>query len=110
MRGTQTAGSEGIVEFLTIYPGWYRGRAVHIHLRVQVGGDAVLTTQVYFDDAHTEAVYTDAPYAEFGPPDTSNADDVIAGDIVAGGNLLDLAAGPTSNGDGTVALLNLGIP
>ncbi|HET9542285.1 MAG TPA: hypothetical protein VFP02_04350, partial [Acidimicrobiales bacterium] len=34
LRGTQTAGDDGIVAFTTIYPGWYRGRAVHIHVRV----------------------------------------------------------------------------
>ncbi len=108
-RGTQTAGDDGIVEFLTIYPGWYRGRAVHIHLRVRLDGGTVLTSQVYFDEDYTAGVYAEDPYAAFGPPDTSNDSDRIAGDPRADGTLLHLGAGETSAGTGTLALLNLGI-
>lgn len=109
LRGTQTADDQGIVEFLTIYPGWYRGRAVHIHLRVAVGGRRVLTGQIYFDDAYTRTVYQSEPYAAFGLPDTPNARDGIAGDPAAQGTLLSTVAGPTARGTGTLALLNLGV-
>ena len=47
--------ADGIVEFATIYPGWYRGRAVHIHLRVHRGGATVLTSQLFFPDDYTDA-------------------------------------------------------
>jgi protocatechuate 3,4-dioxygenase beta subunit len=109
MRGTQTANDEGIVEFLTVYPGWYSGRAVHIHLRVHLADATVLTSQMFFDDDYTASVYASAPYAEFGLPDTPNASDNIAGNTEAEGTLLHTSAGETSKGAGTVALLNLGI-
>jgi len=109
LRGTQTADADGIVEFLTIYPGWYHGRAVHIHLRVHLDDATVLTSQMFFDPDYTAAVYSAAPYAQFGLPDTSNASDSIAGDPKSEGTLLHTVAGETSKGAGTVALLNLGV-
>jgi hypothetical protein len=54
-------------------------------------------------------VYAAAPYAEFGPPDTPNSADRIAGNTEAEGTMLHTSAGETANGTGTVALLNLGI-
>jgi protocatechuate 3,4-dioxygenase beta subunit len=110
LRGTQTAGDDGIVEFLTIVPGWYPGRAVHIHLRVHVDGDVVRTSQVYFDPDLLAEVYAAAPYDEFGLPDTSNESDGIAGDPGADGTLLHTSAAETAAGTGTLALLNVGIP
>jgi protocatechuate 3,4-dioxygenase beta subunit len=109
MRGTQTADADGIVEFLTVYPGWYSGRAVHIHLRVHLDDGAVLTSQMFFDADYTASVYSGAPYDEFGLPDTSNEADNIAGDTKAEGTLLHTSAGDTAKGAGTLALLNLGI-
>ena len=53
LRGFQTADADGILEFTTIYPGWYEGRAVHIHVRARVDGSDVLTSQLYFDEAYT---------------------------------------------------------
>ena len=43
-------GAAGVVEFLTVYPGWYRGRTVHIHAKVHLDGSTVLTTQFFFPD------------------------------------------------------------
>ncbi len=109
LRGTQTADDNGIVEFLTVYPGWYSGRAVHIHLRVHLADTTVLTSQMFFDADYTAGVYAAAPYAEFGLPDTPNSSDRIAGDPQAEGTLLHTTAGETSLGAGTLGLLNLGI-
>jgi protocatechuate 3,4-dioxygenase beta subunit len=109
LRGTQVAGDDGIVEFLTLYPGWYSGRAVHIHLRVHLDDATVLTSQLFFDEDYTAAVYADAPYSDYGLPDTSNSSDAIAGDPTAEGTLLHLAAAATVNGGGSLGLLNLGI-
>jgi hypothetical protein len=109
LRGTQTADANGIVEFLTIYPGWYRGRAVHIHLRVHLADSTVLTSQMFFDGDYTAGVYAGAPYAEFGLPDTSNAADSIAGDPAAEGTLVHTSPADTAGGAGTLGLLNLGI-
>lgn len=105
LRGTQNADSDGIVEFITVYPGWYTGRAVHIHVRVHVDDEIVATSQLFFDEAFTEQVFSQEPYAEFGMPDTSNAADTIAGDTAAEGTLLSLLPAD----DGTTALLQLSV-
>jgi protocatechuate 3,4-dioxygenase beta subunit len=109
LRGTQPARADGIVEFATIYPGWYRGRAVHIHLRVHRGGATVLTSQLFFPDDYTESVYAAAPYAQFGTPDTRNDQDSIAGHPTTEGTPLSVRAADTGRGPGTLALLNLGV-
>ena len=109
LRGTQTSNDEGIVEFLTVFPGWYRGRTPHIHLRVRVGDTAVLASQMFFDETYAKTVYTSGVYAQFGLPDTTNASDNIAGNAAAEGTILVMTAGATSRGDGTLALLNVGI-
>lgn len=53
------------------------GRAVHIHVKVNLGGSATFTGQLFFDEATTAAVYEAEPYAARGEPDTSNAADGI---------------------------------
>jgi protocatechuate 3,4-dioxygenase beta subunit len=77
LRGIQKTDTNGVATFTTIYPGWYRGRAVHIHVKVHVGGDVVHTGQIFFSDALTESVYKSAPYAARGNPDTPNTGDSI---------------------------------
>ena len=77
MRGVQRTDKTGLAVFTTVYPGWYRGRAVHIHVKVHVGGDVVHTGQLFFSDALTETVYGSAPYAARGNPDVTNANDSI---------------------------------
>lgn len=109
LRGTQTAGDDGIVEFLSIVPGWYTGRAVHVHLRVHSGSKIVLTTQMYFDAYYLTDVYRSNPYRQFGPPDTSNEQDSIAGRPAVDGTLLHTVKADTSVGPGTLAMLNLGV-
>ena len=108
-RGTQTADDAGIVEFATIYPGWYPGRTPHIHVRIWVDGSPVKVGQLYFPDDYSAQIYAGGVYAEFGGADTTNATDGLTQDIEADGSLLTLAAGPTRLGEGTVALTNLGI-
>jgi protocatechuate 3,4-dioxygenase beta subunit len=79
LRGIQMTDADGVAEFRTIYPGWYTGRAVHIHLKVNLGGSETFTGQLFFDDATTAGVYEAEPYADRGEPDTSNAADGIFG-------------------------------
>ena len=65
LRGTQFTDSEGAVRFETIYPGWYTGRATHIHFKVILDDRNVLTGQTYFPDALNEFLYANVPaYAE----------------------------------------------
>lgn len=77
LRGVQVTNAKGIVEFLTIYPGWYRGRTVHIHAKVHIDSATALTTQMYFDESVTEAVYENDPYAQHAGRDTFNDTDGI---------------------------------
>ena len=83
LRGIQRTDARGLARFDTIYPGWYPGRAVHIHVKVHVGGNAVHTGQLFFRDAFTARVYKRAPYRARGGPDVPNAADSI---YAAGGS------------------------
>jgi len=77
LRGIQKTDRNGLAVFETIYPGWYSGRAVHIHVRVYLGGNIVHTGQLFFPDALTDTVYQRAPYRGRGSRDTRNAADSI---------------------------------
>jgi len=77
MRGIQKTDANGVAHFTTVYPGWYMGRAVHIHVKVHVGGAVVHTGQLFFNDTLTDKVYAAAPYASRGPRDVRNAQDSI---------------------------------
>jgi protocatechuate 3,4-dioxygenase beta subunit len=82
LRGYQVTDSSGTAEFMTIYPGWYSGRAVHIHFKIrtdpasQTGYE--FTSQLFFDDKLSDEVETLKPYATKGKVrDTRNSDDGI---------------------------------
>ena len=80
LRGTQTTNATGDVEFMTIYPGWYRGRTTHIHFKVLLDEKSMLTGQMYFPDALSEYIFTNiSPYTErTAKRDTLNSTDWIA--------------------------------
>ncbi|WP_027341674.1 dioxygenase family protein [Hamadaea tsunoensis] len=77
LRGAQVTNADGIVEFTTIWPGWYRGRTVHIHAMVHFSDKRVLTTQMMFDESLNTTVFTNAPYASHTGRDTFNDKDSI---------------------------------
>jgi protocatechuate 3,4-dioxygenase beta subunit len=77
LRGAQVTDADGVVRFTTIYPGWYRGRTVHIHLKVHVDRKNVLTTQLYMDDDVNAEAHEASPYDERPDRDTFNDDDSI---------------------------------
>jgi protocatechuate 3,4-dioxygenase beta subunit len=102
MRGIQKTDAGGVAVFKTVYPGWYTGRAVHIHVKVHVGGRMVHTGQLFFPDATTDKVYAAAPYSSRPNRDVRNANDSI---FVNGGKRSILAIKPTAPGYvGTVAM------
>jgi protocatechuate 3,4-dioxygenase beta subunit len=79
-RGIQFTGSDGWAHFNTIFPGWYSGRTTHIHATVRVSGTEIVTTQFYFDDTLTTAIYSTHPnYANRPVKDTTNAGDSVIG-------------------------------
>src|SRR5919198_1249702 len=77
MRGLQRTNAKGLALFRTVYPGWYPGRTVHIHVKVHLGGNVVHTGQLYFPEAVTDAVYRKAPYSARPNRTTRNADDAV---------------------------------
>ena len=72
LRGTQVTDAGGVVQFATIYPGWYPTRTAHLHVKVHLDGSTVFTGQLFFDDAVTDSVYAGEPYAQHPGRDTRN--------------------------------------
>jgi protocatechuate 3,4-dioxygenase beta subunit len=77
MRGVQRTDSKGVARFDTVYPGWYSGRAVHIHVKVHAGGNVVHTGQLYFPDEVTAGAYDAPPYDSRPGPEVANDEDAI---------------------------------
>jgi len=81
LRGYQTTDASGAVRFTSIYPGWYQGRAVHIHFKIRFaaadGKVHDFTSQLYFDEAITDHVHSQPPYAARGLDRTKNVQDRI---------------------------------
>jgi protocatechuate 3,4-dioxygenase beta subunit len=83
LRGYQKTDGTGSVTFVTIYPGWYPGRAVHIHFKIRTSPEAgpgtQFTSQLYFDDAVTDQVFAQTPYDARGIRTTRNGMDAFFG-------------------------------
>jgi protocatechuate 3,4-dioxygenase beta subunit len=80
LRGHQRTDAGGVARFTTIFPGWYRGRAVHVHFKVRAeaaGQPYEFTSQLYFDEALIDQVHARAPYAARGRRRTTNTEDGI---------------------------------
>ncbi len=75
LRGIQATDADGIATFRTIYPGFYRIRTVHIHVKVHLANNELLTTQVYFDDVFSDTIYTQTPYQGRAPRSVLNGGD-----------------------------------
>ncbi|MDB4937524.1 MAG: hypothetical protein JWP87_4496 [Labilithrix sp.] len=78
-RGTQTTAADGRVDFDSCFPGWYRGRAIHIHYTVSLNGKSYTSQLVFEQDLIDEIFTTHAEYKGFGLPDTPNASDNVVG-------------------------------
>lgn len=108
LRGHQTTDASGVARFVTIVPGWYAGRTVHIHFRIdaQAAGGAAqrFTSQIYFDDAFIDRVHAQPQYASRGARPWRNRDDAIYRD---GGARLMLA--PEASGEGYHAQFDIGL-
>jgi protocatechuate 3,4-dioxygenase beta subunit len=76
-RGVQAVDETGRVNFSTVFPGWYRGRTLHIHFTVRVGGREVVTSQLYFEDELVDEILAQGFYKARGMRDTTNQRDGI---------------------------------
>jgi protocatechuate 3,4-dioxygenase beta subunit len=70
LRGYQVTDKNGTAQFITIYPGWYPGRAVHIHFKIRTDAATQksyeFTSQLYFDDLLTDKIHAQSPYSSKG--------------------------------------------
>ncbi len=105
LRGTQVTDASGKGAFTTIYPGWYQGRAVHIHVKVHVGDREVHTGQLFFPDSLNNSVFrSNSPYSTRGTPDTPNGRDNIFSNGGAASTLSPRADGSGYAADVTFAV------
>jgi protocatechuate 3,4-dioxygenase beta subunit len=77
LRGVQRTDARGVATFRTVYPGWYQGRTVHIHVKVHLGGRVAHTGQIFFPDSLTDVVYERLPYSKRPDRNVRNGDDAI---------------------------------
>ena len=91
--------------FTTIYPGWYQGRATHIHVEVVRNGSSVKVTQIAFPESTNAAVYASGVYAARGSNPTSNTRDNIFADSLAS----ELATVTGDSSSGMTATFRIGI-
>ena len=112
--GALAAPVDGQVNFKTIWPGWYSGRAIHIHVRVRTyDGSAVATnytTQIFFSDADNDAVMSGAaPYNTRSPktdPTTDETDNILASSSARATNVVPVSG---SIADGFAAAFTIGL-
>jgi protocatechuate 3,4-dioxygenase beta subunit len=119
LRGVQLSDATGVAEFRTIYPGWYPGRAVHIHIKVHiggrvsgntyVGGEVVHTGQLYFDDAVSDQVMRLQPYAAHTGWRLPNVLDLIFWQGGGSGLLTLRPVNPPSPAEGVIGTAVLGV-
>lgn len=110
LRGYQITDETGTAEFITIYPGWYSSRAVHIHFKIRTDPDAdegyEFTSQLFFPEEMTDLVHAQEPYASKGYRDTLNVNDNIFQDS---DDLLTLEIVELEDGSGCTATFNIGL-
>jgi protocatechuate 3,4-dioxygenase beta subunit len=121
LRGVQLTDADGVATFETIYPGWYNGRTIHIHLKVHVGGTAddtysgghvAHTGQLFFDDDISDRVFETAAYAgrDNSQRLRNDADNILGSHGDEPGFMLTLT--PVTEGkieDGFVGTITLGV-
>lgn len=120
MRGGVLTNSSGLASITTVYPGWYRGRCVHIHIKVHTnvtltsdgsftGGQEIHTGQLFFNETITTAVARLSPYSANTVTRTTLAQDSIYDEGGAASGLLTLTAIGSSPSAGYTGTLTLGV-
>lgn len=105
LRGLQVTNAAGQCTFVTVYPGWYEGRATHVHIDVSVNGQRVKSTQMAFPETVTAQVYAQGAYAAKGQNTTTNARDNVFSD----GTSTEMASVSGSPDAGYTATLQVGV-
>jgi protocatechuate 3,4-dioxygenase beta subunit len=105
LRGIQTTNGAGEVVFTTLYPGWYQGRATHIHVEVASAGRSLKVTQIAFPEDISNTVHTQGVYASRGINNTTNLRDGIFADSLSN-QMASVAGNPAA---GMSATFRLGV-
>jgi protocatechuate 3,4-dioxygenase beta subunit len=107
LRGRQTTDSNGLVTFTSIFPGWYSGRATHIHVHVyNSSGSSLKVTQIAFPEGSGTALASVAGYTKGMTGYTYNASDNVFSD----GYALELATVTGNTTDGFVLSISMSVP
>ncbi|PAZ14149.1 dioxygenase [Streptomyces sp. SA15] len=119
LRGTWKTDKKGVVTFKTIFPGWYRGRCVHIHTKVHVsgewtdagyeGGNTCHTGQFFFDEESVLASAEVEPYSTSTTERTTLTEDTIYDQSGTQGGLLKLKYKKNDIAKGVLATLTVGV-
>jgi protocatechuate 3,4-dioxygenase beta subunit len=120
LRGVQISDERGRVEFTTLYPGWYVGRTIHIHLKVHVassvdgandrGGHVCHTGQLFFPEDITAEVARLDPYAtRLGVHRTLQSEDGVFRGQHGSASMLELTRMERGNAGGFIAATTLAV-
>ncbi|MFF3738781.1 intradiol ring-cleavage dioxygenase [Streptomyces sp. NPDC002566] len=120
LRGGVLTNSAGVATITSVYPGWYRGRCIHIHVKVHTGvtltsdghftgGREIHTGQLFFSESVTTRVATVSPYSTNRVTRTTLAQDSIYDGGGAASGLLTLSALGSSPSAGYAGTLTLGV-
>ena len=109
LRGYQTTDASGTAKFTTIWPGWYQGRAVHVHFKIRTaaanGQGSDFTSQLFFDEAMNDQIFTQSPYSQKGGAGRLRND----GDGIFQGSGGKLTFAPAKTNDGYAATFDIGL-
>ncbi|WP_406494130.1 intradiol ring-cleavage dioxygenase [Streptomyces sp. NBC_01604] len=119
LRGTWRTDKQGRVTFKTVFPGWYRGRCVHIHTKVHVdgewtdagyeGGHACHTGQFFFDEESVLASAEVEPYSTSTTERTTLSEDTIYDQSGTTGGLLKLKYDKKNIAKGVLGTITMGV-
>lgn len=113
LRGYQLTDADGMAKFATIYPGWYGGRTVHIHFKVRTYSGTTksfeFSSQLFLDDAATDAVYKSVPYSSRPNRDTRNQNDMVYTSNGNSGAMLLVTPMPTGTGYAATFAIGLNV-
>jgi protocatechuate 3,4-dioxygenase beta subunit len=109
LRGYQTTDPNGMAKFTTIWPGWYQGRAVHVHFKIRTttanGRVSDFTSQLFFDETMNDQIFAQAPYSQKGGAGRLRNE----GDGIFQGSGGKLTLAPTKTSDGYTATFDIGL-
>jgi protocatechuate 3,4-dioxygenase beta subunit len=112
LRGYQITDANGAVNFTSVYPGWYSGRAVHIHFKLRLFAGTTktyeFTSQFFMDETLTSSIHGNSPYNTRGQRNTLNSTDGIYNSLTAAQKSA-LTLSTTKTTDGYAGVINLGV-